>query len=76
MEKITEELRLTSRSGGRFEWLLGYFFTDEDAGNHQVLNALDFDGNAIAGLDPHRDHRPALDLQGACCLRERDVPVY
>lgn len=52
MEKVTEELRLTSASGGRFEWLIGYFFTDEDAGNHQILNALDFNYNPIPGLDP------------------------
>ena len=52
MEKITEEIRLTSPSGGRFEWLLGYFFTDEDADNRQIVNSFDLDGNVIAPLDP------------------------
>ena len=53
MEKITEEIRLTSPSGGRFEWMLGYFFTDEDAGNVQALRGLDLDLNSVgAPLDP------------------------
>ena len=52
MEKITEEVRLTSPSGGRFEWLIGYFFTDEDADNQQLVNSLDFDGNVIDALNP------------------------
>jgi iron complex outermembrane receptor protein len=52
MEKITEEVRLTSVSGGRFEWLLGFFYTDEEANNQQVVNSFDLDGNVIAPLDP------------------------
>jgi outer membrane receptor protein involved in Fe transport len=52
MEKLTEEVRLTSPSGGRFEWLLGFFYTDEDAGNRQLVNSFDFTGTPIAGLDP------------------------
>jgi len=51
-EKVTEELRLTSASGGRFEWLLGYFFTDEDSTNHQLVNSFDLNGDVIAPLDP------------------------
>ncbi|HEX8256366.1 MAG TPA: TonB-dependent receptor plug domain-containing protein, partial [Allosphingosinicella sp.] len=27
MEKVTQEIRLTSASGGRFEWLLGFIYT-------------------------------------------------
>ncbi|MCL6730201.1 TonB-dependent receptor [Sphingomonas hankyongi] len=52
LEKITEEIRLTSPSGERFEWLLGYFFTDEDAGNDQTLRSFDSDLNPLPGLDP------------------------
>jgi len=52
MEKLTEEVRLTSRSGGRFEWMAGFFYTDEDAGNDQIVNSLDFDGEVNTLLDP------------------------
>ena len=52
MEKITEEVRLTSASGGRFEWLLGFFYTDEEANNEQVVNSFDLNGDVIAALDP------------------------
>ena len=52
LQKVTEEVRLTSPSGGRFEWLLGYFYTDEDAGNRQFLGALLPDYTPVPGLDP------------------------
>jgi outer membrane receptor protein involved in Fe transport len=52
MEKITQELRLTSPSGDRFEWLLGFFYTDEKANNEQLVNSLDMNGVPIAALDP------------------------
>ena len=52
MEKVTEEIRLTSPSGGRFEWLLGYFFTDEKADNRQIVNSFDMNGEVIAPLNP------------------------
>jgi outer membrane receptor protein involved in Fe transport len=46
-KKVSEELRLSSRSGGRFEWLLGGFFTHEDTPAAQDLNALDTRGNTV-----------------------------
>lgn len=52
MEKVTEEIRLTSPSGGRFEWMLGFFYTDEEAENQQIVNSFDLAGNPIAALDP------------------------
>jgi outer membrane receptor protein involved in Fe transport len=43
LDKITQEFRLTSKSGGVFEWMVGVFYTDEDAVQTQyaVLNQLD-----------------------------------
>jgi iron complex outermembrane recepter protein len=52
MEKVTEEIRLTSASGGTFEWLVGFFYTDEDANNQQIVNSFDLNGNVIAPLNP------------------------
>lgn len=52
LKKVTQEVRLTSPSGGRFEWLLGGFFTNEVSGNKQIVRAYDMAGAPIAGLDP------------------------
>ncbi|MCJ8158459.1 TonB-dependent receptor [Sphingomonas sp. LaA6.9] len=52
LEKFTQEIRLTSPTSDRFEWLIGGFYTDEDSGNEQVVRSLTFDGTPIAGLDP------------------------
>ncbi len=52
LKKVTQEVRLTSPSGGRFEWLLGGFFTNEVSGNKQIVRAYDMGGAPIAGLDP------------------------
>lgn len=52
LKKVTQEVRLTSPSGGRFEWLLGGFFTNEVSGNKQIVRAYDMAGRPIAGLDP------------------------
>jgi outer membrane receptor protein involved in Fe transport len=52
MEKVTQEIRLTSASGGRFEWLLGFIYTDEEAENAQIVNSFDLNGVPIAALDP------------------------
>jgi outer membrane receptor protein involved in Fe transport len=40
LDKYTAEVRLASPSGGRFEWLIGAFFTDEDATHDQLLRGL------------------------------------
>ncbi|WP_432767920.1 MAG: TonB-dependent receptor [Sphingopyxis sp.] len=52
LEKWTQELRLASPGGGRFEWLIGGFFTDETTSNSQLVRSFDMDGNTIPGLDP------------------------
>lgn len=52
LEKWTQELRLASPSGGRFEWLIGGFFTDETTSNSQLVRSFDMAGNPIAPLDP------------------------
>jgi len=36
-EKFTQELRLTSNPGGKFEWIVGAFYAHEDGGNIQDL---------------------------------------
>lgn len=52
LKKWTQEVRLASPSGGRFEWLIGGFFTDETTSNAQLVRSYDMAGNPIAGLDP------------------------
>ena len=52
LKRWTQEVRLASPTGGRFEWLLGGFYTSEKSGNGQLLNALLPDGTSIPGLDP------------------------
>ena len=50
-KKFTEEVRLTSASNQRFEWMVGFFYTDEDNDHQQIVHALDLQGNANA-FDP------------------------
>lgn len=52
LKKWTQEVRLASPSGGRFEWMIGGFFTDEETSNAQLVRSFDMDGNSIPGLDP------------------------
>ena len=52
LKKWTQEVRLASPSGGRFEWLIGGFFTDEETSNAQLVRSFDMAGNPIAPLDP------------------------
>lgn len=52
LKKWTQEVRLASPSGGRFEWLVGGFFTDETTSNSQLVRSFDMAGNPIPGLDP------------------------
>lgn len=52
LDKVTQEFRLTSANEGRFQWLLGTFYTQEDSVNEQFASALDNAGNEIAGLHP------------------------
>ena len=51
-KKFTEEVRLTSASSDRFEWMLGFFYTDEDNDHQQIVHAFDSQGNVIPALDP------------------------
>jgi len=51
-KKWTEELRLTSAASDSFEWMLGFFYTDEDNSHDQVVRALDPSGGVIDDLDP------------------------
>lgn len=52
LDKFTQEVRLASPGGGRFEWLLGGFYTDEETSNSQVARSLTMGGDVIAPLDP------------------------
>lgn len=52
LDKFTQEVRLTSPSGDRFEWLVGGFYTNEDSENEQFVPALTMDGDPIPGLHP------------------------
>ncbi|MEP9358352.1 TonB-dependent receptor [Sphingomonas sp. KR3-1] len=52
LRKWTEEVRLASASGGRFEWLVGGFYTDEKSSNSQLVRSYDMAGNVIPALDP------------------------
>nr|WP_294810299.1 TonB-dependent receptor [uncultured Sphingomonas sp.] len=51
-KKWTEELRLTSASNDRFEWQLGFFYTDEDNSHDQIVRALDASGAVLPAFDP------------------------
>jgi len=51
-KKWTEELRLTSASSDRFEWMLGFFYTDEDNSHDQLVHALDSNGAILPAFDP------------------------
>ncbi len=52
LEKVTQEFRLTSSGEGRWQWMLGAFYTQEDSANAQIATAMDMAGNSIPGLDP------------------------
>src|SRR3546814_8213545 len=52
LEKLTQEFRLSSKSGGRFEWLVGVFHTHEDAIQSQRVRLMQGDGSPLpAPLD-------------------------
>ena len=52
LEKLTQELRLTSTASGRFDWQVGAFYSDEEADNTQTIRLTDTSGTPVAGLDP------------------------
>ncbi|HET9335691.1 MAG TPA: TonB-dependent receptor [Sphingomicrobium sp.] len=51
-KKWTEEIRLTSASSNRFEWMIGFFYTDEDNRHDQIVHAFDNDGEILDFFDP------------------------
>ena len=51
-KKWTEEIRLTSASSNRFEWMLGLFYTDEDNSHDQIVHAFDASGEVLDAFDP------------------------
>ncbi|MGH8085394.1 MAG: TonB-dependent receptor [Lysobacter sp.] len=47
LDKLTQEFRLISNSGGRFEWLLGVFHAKEDAMQRQLVQLWQRDGSPL-----------------------------
>ncbi|MFT4077557.1 MAG: TonB-dependent receptor [Asticcacaulis sp.] len=62
-KKFSQELRL-SGSAGKFDWLVGGFYTKEDTVLHQVLNVYDGDGaffiEAYNGATPSEFQESAI----------------
>jgi iron complex outermembrane receptor protein len=52
VKKVSQEIRLASKSGQRLEWLAGVYYTDEKATNDQYLDALDSKLKLIPSLNP------------------------
>jgi outer membrane receptor protein involved in Fe transport len=50
--KWTEEVRLTSASSDKLEWMLGFFYTDEDNSHDQIVHAYDASGELLPAFDP------------------------
>jgi len=47
LDKFTQEFRLTSKSGGAFEWMVGVFYTKEDAVQGQFAWLGQLDGSPL-----------------------------
>ncbi len=47
LDKITQEFRFSSETGGRFEWMAGVFYTKEDALQNQVAWLGQRDGSPL-----------------------------
>ena len=47
LDKFTQELRLTSKGGGTFEWMVGAFYTKEDARQDQRVWLGQLDGSPL-----------------------------
>lgn len=52
LQKFTQELRLTSKTGGSLAWQVGAFYTEEDADNSQIVRLLTLGGAPVPILDP------------------------
>lgn len=47
VKKLTQEFRLTSKSGSPFEWLVGVFYTKEKGDNSQFIALRQLDGSPL-----------------------------
>jgi len=65
LDKFSQELRLSSPTGGQFEWMLGAFYTDEDTDNVQDIFTFDMPGGTLIAGDflaiPGLPVNPLLD---------------
>lgn len=52
LEKFTQEFRLASTGEGQLNWLVGAFYTDEEADQYQFVSAMDSNNVTIPGLHP------------------------
>lgn len=83
LEKFTQEFRLSSKSGGRFEWQAGVFHSREDAIQSQFVPLMQRDGSplpapfaelfgVLAVIDLPSEYREtALFLNGSLRMGER-----
>ena len=46
-KQFTQELRLASKMGGRFDWLLGVFYSRETGDNYQHIELTQLDGSPL-----------------------------
>jgi iron complex outermembrane receptor protein len=66
LDKVTQELRLSSPTGSTFEWMLGAFYTDEDAQLQQNAYASD----AVTGAPLPAPINPVLEATLDSAYRE------
>ena len=51
LKKFTQELRLASPDGQKLEWLVGGYYTREDASNHEVFDGYNTGGALLNPLE-------------------------
>ena len=62
-QTFTQEVRLTSKGGGAFEWMVGVFYTEEDAMQAQLAWLGQLDGSDLPPpYDAIRDFTPIAML--------------
>ena len=74
-KKFTEEVRLTSASSHRFEWMVGFFYTDEDNDHRADRPCLGFARQCDRRIRSVRDRGASEQVYGICSVRERDLQV-
>lgn len=52
LKKYTQEVRLTSPSDQRFEWMLGGFYTHESGVNEETFRGYEGDGTPLTAFNP------------------------